>query len=114
MVTKKALTIYQGATFEVLITHLDYDGSDVPASDVSAVRMQARETVDSSTTLFDLSASGGEINVVDGLITITMSHTATAALDFDSGVYDVEVTYTDGKVGRILMGRVVLSKEVTR
>lgn len=114
--TKKNLTIYQGATFKMEITHLDTDGeTPVLAANVSAARMQVRETYSSLTALLDLdNGLNGGITVADGLITVVVGEGETSALDFEDGVYDLEVEYTDGIVDRLLMGRVFLSREVTQ
>lgn len=116
MTVRRNFTIYQGATWELDVTHLDSDEStSVPASSVSEARLQVRETVGSATTLLDIdSAAKGGITVKDGLIEVRVNDSITSALDFSEGVYDLEVEYSDGAVSRLLMGRVTLSKEVTR
>lgn len=50
----------------------------------------------------------------DGKIQISLTPTQTAALTFERGVYDIELTYPSGAKDRILQGNVVISKEVTR
>lgn len=49
-----------------------------------------------------------------GEFQISLSNAVTAALDFDTGFYDVELVYPSGVVDRLLQGKAVLSKEVTR
>lgn len=50
----------------------------------------------------------------NGEFQISLSNTVTAALDFETGYYDVEIVYPSGVVDRLLQGKAVLSKEVTR
>lgn len=49
----------------------------------------------------------------DGLITVTMSATATALLDFNEAQYDLEVESPGGVVKEIISGKVTLVKEIT-
>lgn len=79
-------------------------------------RMQIREDVDSTSTLVSLTSTGGDIAIVaaDAKITITIATTVTAALDFETAVYDLELVDASGEATRILEGEVTLSKEVTR
>jgi len=53
-------------------------------------------------------------DAANGEFTISLSNVVTAALGFDTGVYDVEIVYPSGVVDRLLQGKAVLSKEVTR
>ena len=76
------------------------------------VRGQVRATIEDASPVASFvatvtDAAGGEFQ-------ITLSNTVTAALDFDTGVYDVELVYPSGVVDRLLQGKAVLSREVTR
>lgn len=78
-------------------------------------RMQIRETIESTTTLVSLTeASGITLGGAAGTIGITISATATALLDFDSAVYDLEVVSAGGIVTPVAYGNVYLNDEVTR
>lgn len=80
-------------------------------------RMQVRSRADSVDVLFALTTENGGIVLggTAGDITLAMSATATAALDFRKGVYDLEVVLPDGvTVRRLMQGSVHLSDEVTR
>lgn len=78
-------------------------------------RMQIRETIESTTTLVSLTdASGITLGGTAGTIGITISATATALLDFDSAVYDLEVVSAGGIVTPVAYGNVYLNDEVTR
>lgn len=108
------IVVDQGATFEFVVGLEDGLGQAYDLTGASA-RMQGRSTVGAGTTLFSLTtASGITIDEAAGVVTVTISDTATAALDFETGVYDLEVEEADGTVLRILQGVVTLSREVTR
>lgn len=81
-------------------------------------RMQMRSTVDSSTILASLTTTGGEIVLDDTnhTITITIPASDTAAYDFASGVYDLELASgaVEPVVTRLLEGNVTVVSEVTR
>jgi hypothetical protein len=78
-------------------------------------RMQVRSTVDAATTLLSLTESAGiAINNSAKTITLTVSATATAALTFCSGVYDLEMVSQGGVVTKLLSGNVLVLPEVTR
>lgn len=50
----------------------------------------------------------------NGEFQISLTNAVTTALDFETGYYDVEIVYPSGVVDRLLQGKAVLSKEVTR
>ena len=114
-------TIEQGATFQRIFK---YKGSDSVPIDLSshAIRMQIRESIDSSSPIIDLTETENEINgsviTVGGndnneiLILITAG--ATRDMNFGQAVYDLEIEDIDGTVTRLLQGKIKLSKEVTR
>jgi hypothetical protein len=62
-----------------------------------------------------VNGTGIDFGGTDGMIYIKISDTDTESLDFDTAIYDLELTDTNtGKVIRLLQGTVKLSKEVTR
>lgn len=54
------------------------------------------------------------VDAINGVFQISLPNAVTAALDFETGFYDVEIVYPSGVVDRLLQGKAVLSKEVTR
>lgn len=104
----------QGATFSRQITWLDSNGVPVDLTSYTA-RMQVRETVESSSTLFDLTSGAGDITLggAAGTITVTISAAATAAVAAGCYVYDLELV-TGTLVYRILQGEFTVDAEVTR
>ena len=113
---KLKLVIDQGATFEKVITWK----AGEPATPVNltgcTARMHVREGIDSPTTLLELTTENGGIALGGalGTITLRLSATATTALSWLTGVYDLEIVYADGRVRRLLAGAVNVSREVTR
>lgn len=80
-------------------------------------RMQVRSSQEANTTILDLDTGlkgGITLGGSEGTILIEVSATATAALNFASAVYDLELISPGGVVTRLLEGRVKLRKEVTR
>jgi hypothetical protein len=80
-------------------------------------RMMIRETVESADALVSLTSSAGiALDDTNHTITITISAADTAALDFTTGVYDLELVSggSPAVVTRLLSGNVVVDPEVTR
>jgi len=108
------LTIYQGATFRRVVrlaatTPIDLSGC--------TARMHVRAQIDDAETLIELTEANGRALVTDavnGEVTLLIDAEDTAALDFTSAVYDLEIEYSNGFVDRVLQGSVKLKKEVTR
>lgn len=109
------LTIEQGVTLDLELQYTNDDGTPVDISGMT-LRCQGRGRYESTSTLFDWSTTGGEIvikDAVNGRFAFDVTATETAALDFNRGVYDLELV--DGAtVERLLKGSVVLDLEVTR
>lgn len=77
-----------------------------------SANMQVRSSVASSAPLLSLSSLSGGIVFDTALHTITVNF--PEAINWSTGVYDLEVTNGSGKVTRILQGRITVSKEITR
>lgn len=110
------ITINQGATFDQQMTYYQPDGiTPINLTDYTA-RMQIRPSIASSNVILSLTTENGGIALggVLGTIVLNVSATATAALNFDAAVYDLELESDDGFVTRLLAGSVFLCKEVTR
>lgn len=110
----------QGSVFLLSLTHNDSGGSPVLAADVTSAAMQVRENIDDATALLDIDSTS-EITISDGLIEIEVSAAVTAAITPTDTelrevpmVYDLEVTYADTRVERVLEGNLTFSQEVTR
>ena len=79
-------------------------------------RMTIRETLESTTTLMSLTTSNSGITLDDTAKTISLyiSATDTAAIDWTQAVYDLEMVSGSGVVTRLLSGSITVSNEVTR
>jgi len=115
-------TIEQGATFIRVFKYKDSNGNPIELSGSSALRMQIRESVNSSDFILGgefTSASGAFIisssvgsNVKDQF-TLTIPASTSSLYTFDRAVYDIELV-KEGITTRLLQGKIKLSKEVTR
>ena len=106
------LLIEQGSKFERVVAVQDATGQVRNLTGYTA-RMQARESISSSSTLFDITP---DISGAQGLVTVTIPSSETTDYTWSKGVYDLEIVNTagDGEVERILEGGITLSLEVTR
>ena len=112
---KVSLKIDQGATFTKVVTWKTSPSTPVDLTGCTA-RMQVRSKVDSPTVLLSLSTTDGSIVLggTAGTVTLKLSATQTAAITWTTGVYDLEVVFSDGTVKRLIQGSVSVSPEVTR
>jgi hypothetical protein len=121
---------------EVVATYVDADNFTVPAATRDETyktgtgcahwflpkaltdwiaRMDIRESIDDTTTLVSLTSPDDIIITVSTAeIEVVIDADVTAALDFDSGVYDLELEDSQGEVTRLIEGNVAFIKEVTR
>jgi len=116
MAQKANLVIEQGSKYVQFIQVINADGSVKDLTGYSA-RMEVRPNAASDTVLLSASTDTGEIsiNAPGGIVTITIGAAATTLLDWNTGVYDIEVYTVDPEeVLRILEGNIALSHEVTR
>jgi len=79
-------------------------------------RMQIRETVESSTVIYEATSAAGQFVFDNTLktITLTIPATVTQTFTFETAVYSIELFDAQGKVVPFLTGNLVLVKEVTR
>jgi len=112
---KLNIEIEQGSTFTLPLTWKDSNGDVIDISGWSA-RMHIRDEITSVTTILELTTGNGRITIdgPNGGVNLLIDDTDTAALDFTSGVYDLEMISPTTAVTRLLEGRVSLDKEVTR
>jgi hypothetical protein len=121
---------------EVLATYIDADSFSVPLNTQNqtyvtgsgcvhyivpknltswTARMDIRDCVDDATPLVSLTSPADiVISIVNAEIQIIIDADVTAALDFDAGVYDLELEDASGNVTRLIEGNVAFTKEVTR
>lgn len=108
--------IEQGTTIALLI-EVFFDGL---AADLTGwdARLQAREKVSDLVPVLNLDndvLGGLTVDEGDGTITLVLTPTQTAALDFGVAEYNLEIfTVLDASVFRVLRGFITLSKEFIR
>lgn len=111
------LVMEQGATFDRTLTWTDSNDVLVPLTGLTA-RMMIRAKVLDTDPLLTLTTENGRIVLTDpGSIRLLVSADDMAALDFKTGVYDLEIVdagATPDRVTRLLQGTISLSREVTR
>lgn len=112
---KLPLRIRQGATFRKHLLWKSPLGVPIDLTGCVA-RMQVRPEIESSTVLVELTTENGRILLggVDGTLILELDPATTAAFDWDSGVYDLEIQHANGDVTALVFGAVSVRKEVTR
>jgi hypothetical protein len=108
-------TIEQGTTVAIDFAYQTAAGVAIPLTGYTA-RMQARETVSSPVAVIDATIANGQltINEAGGIVSLGLTATVTAALDFRTAAYDLEIVSGAGVVTRLVQGTITLSREVTR
>ena len=119
------ITIWQGSTFNLVITVQDADGNAQNLTSYSA-RMQIRPSYDSGAITESLTTANGEITItaVEGNVALALSATRTANIYVDrlgstkppktTYVYDLELIDNANTVTKLLYGDVIVLAEVTR
>lgn len=103
-----------GSDAERIFRVLDGDFQPLSLTGYTA-RMQVRPYMSSSTVADELTTENGRIVIEDaGRVHVYLTHEATAQYKFDEGVYDIEIVAGNGDVTRIVGGRIIVRKEVTR
>jgi hypothetical protein len=110
------MTVYQGATFDRVLTWKV--GSPAVAVNLTGytARMQLRTSHAASTSVLDLNTSNGRITLggAAGTITLGIPAVETAALPANQYAYDLELVAGNGQVTRLLEGFITVDAEVTR
>lgn len=120
-------TIYRGGTLNHKITAMDSEGVTVDFTDYTSMRLQVRPSWvrnaagTSTDPLLELTSENGGINKADLnlALTINMAASATAAIEWDSGKYELELVITDVDpeveviVDKLLLGTITVVGEVT-
>lgn len=121
-------TIEQGSTFQRTFKYKDSNGDPLSLANHD-IFMDIRESVDSPTTILDISEEQGiksdgstvsntnfTVSSSNHQFTLTIDADTTASMSFNTAVYDIEIkdNSTPPVVTRLLQGKIKLSKEVTR
>jgi hypothetical protein len=117
MAGKLDIEIEQGTTWLREVIWQDGSKTPIDVTDYHAA-LQVRESKDSNSTLLSLLDTGTSpaivVGTTDGKFTITLPAATSAALSFETAVYDFKVTSDTGVVTRLLEGNMILNKAVTR
>ena len=120
-----SFVIEQGATLSLELQYKDSTGTPIDLNGCGG-KMQIRQSTTSPTAYITLSSSlaadgtglnfsgsNGSTPPTSGSIGVYISAESSSMLNFDTGVYDLEIT-SGSFVTRILEGQVKLSLNVTR
>ena len=107
------IEIEQGATWKRLLTLRDSASALIDLSGYTAL-LQIRSSVKSNKKLVELTETSGlTLGGAAGTLLITFSDAITAALDFETAVYDLKIN-SGSETTRLLEGKVTLDKQVSR
>lgn len=107
------LRINQGETFQLSVPVLESDGDPAVLSDLT-VRGQIRSHASSATVLHEWSFDDDNVAFDSNNLVLTVPATASAAWNFRTGQWDVEISDTSGTTTRLIEGLVIVHPEVTR
>jgi hypothetical protein len=106
----------QGATLSRTITWKDSAKKAINITGYTA-RMHVRATVESASTILELTTANSRITLggSSGTVTMTVSASDMAAIPEGKYVYDLEIVApVTGVVNRLIQGNFVVRPEVTR
>lgn len=111
--TYDKFTIEQGATFSHTLTWKDSSGDAIDLTGYTA-RMKVRGDTDTGTEIIEMTTENGGITLggVAGTVALLMTAVETAAMDFTTGVYDLELV-SGVLVTRLLQGKIKFDANVT-
>jgi hypothetical protein len=113
MARHQNIRIAQRETFSLTTHWTNPDGTPKDLTGYTAM-MQIRQTVDSEDDEITLTDEDGiTITGEEGRVDVVIQADETAAMDFESGVYDLFLM-GDGVSTRLLKGKVAIDKAVTR
>ena len=101
--------IEKGASFEFVITATDSEGALYSLVGASCAA-QLRETVDATASI----AFTCVVDEALSTITLTLTNAQTSSIPYESGVWQCELTESDGFVTRLYEGSTYCSKEGVR
>lgn len=115
------IEIDQGSTFELQATVKDNDRNPVSLA-LATVAGKLRESPESAAAI--VAFTGTIVSEEDGQFKVTLSAAQTAAIPVTASgngkrkltkyLYDIEITFGDGTVQRVLEGLALVSPEVSR
>jgi hypothetical protein len=111
---KYDIKVRKGANFKLNIACQNDDRSAKDLTGYTA-KAQVRATYGAAVALMDASTANGQItiNAPGGIVMINVPQATTEAMNWTSGVWDLEITSAGGVIDRIVEGFASLSQEVT-
>lgn len=92
-------------------------GQTLPLPGGTKAKMQIRTSVESAVVKTELTTENGglAIDVVAAKVTINITSAVTGAMDFERGVFDLQLIYSSGnEAEQIVQGKVYVFPSVTR
>ncbi|MGH9931345.1 MAG: hypothetical protein ACREA9_19235 [Pyrinomonadaceae bacterium] len=112
---KENLKIPQGSTYSHTFHYRDKTTGAIIDLTGYTGRMEIRASVDDAVVLYDSTIFGDiTINGSQGDVILEIPSSVTKAWTWLNAVYDLEIVSGSSKVTRLVMGTVVISREVTR
>ena len=105
------LQIDQGSTFSKQITVYQTDGTTIQNLTGYTIASQVRKNY-TSTNFVTINATNND--PTNGVIVMSLTATATAALKAGRYGYDLQITAADGTVSRTIEGIITIKPEVTK
>lgn len=111
------IKIKQGETFRIRYLWVDTAGNPIDVTAYTGSRMQIRQFKEQTVPEISLTVGSGiSLGGASGAIDVVIDSDTTTAIDWYSGVYDLEMVIpgTPDDVTRAVEGRVTVTFEVTR
>ena len=110
---KYDITVDQGASWAITLTLKHPNKLPVNLTGYTGIGM-IKKSIDDATAIASFAVSFPEPE--EGKIVLSLDASQTSLFDFNWGVYDVKIMSPDtvSQVTRILQGKVILNKEVSR
>lgn len=113
------IDLEQGSDYGLDITYKDGSGAVFDLTSSYSARMDIRDSPTSSGSHISLTNSNGRLilhtsSSATPNIKINLSSGETAALDFDTAFYDLEISSGGSTAEKVIRGRVKLIKEYTK
>jgi hypothetical protein len=111
------LEVFKGSTFVKIIQWKT--GTPAVAVNLTGctARMQIRKSVNDTVILDTLTTENSKLQIhepLNGKFKIIIPAASSTAYAFNSGVYDLEIIFTDLTVTRVIEGCITAAPEVTR
>ena len=108
------LVVDTGTDSTYIFSIVDSKGQAILTEGYTA-RMQVRPYLCADVVFDELTTENGRLEFIDtGKLQMTMTSEATDQYKFEKALYDIEIVSPEGKVTRVVEGRVIAKHGVTR